>query len=63
MSGCWCKDPKERPHFSELCSLMDQHLSMVSDYTELNMELVEEPEVHGMAIHNFFMFQLTLGYF
>ena len=46
MSGCWCEYPEERPHFSELCTLMDKHLSMVSDYTELKMVLVEEPEVH-----------------
>ena len=49
MSGCWCEDPKERPHFNELCFLMDQHLSLVSDYTELKMILVEEPGVHGMG--------------
>ena len=49
MSGCWCEDPEERPHFSELCTLMDQQLSMVSDYTELKMVLEEEPEVHGMG--------------
>ena len=47
MGRCWCEDPEDRPHFSELSSLMDHNLSLVSDYTELEMVLMEEPEAHG----------------
>ena len=42
MARCWYVDPEERPNFSELCSIMDQFLSLVSDYTELKMVLVED---------------------
>ena len=42
MSRCWYADPKERPHFRELCSIMDQLLSQFADYTELVMVLTEE---------------------
>ena len=42
MARCWYIAPEERPSFSELCSIMDQFLTMVSDYTELKMVLVED---------------------
>ena len=42
MARCWCADPKERPDFIELCSIMDQFLGLISEYTELRMELVED---------------------
>ena len=35
-------DPEERPGFSELCSLMEQFLSLVCDYSEFKMVLVED---------------------
>ena len=47
MAQCWCENPKYRPDFSELSSTMDQFLSLVSDYTELEMVLSED--VHGMS--------------
>ena len=49
MTRCWCKNPGERPDFSELCSIMDRFLNQLSDFTELRMELVEEQsqEHHG----------------
>ena len=49
MARCWCVNPDERPGFSELCPIMDSQLSLVSDYTELRMVLVQEqPDIHGM---------------
>ena len=51
MARCWCDNPEERPGFSELCSIIDLQLSLVSDYTELRMVLVQEqPDVHGMRV-------------
>ena len=52
MLHCWLVDPKERPGFSELCSIMDQFLSQIADYTELVMVLTKEqiedqPKEHG----------------
>ena len=52
MTQCWYADAEERPHFSELCSIMDQLLSQIADYTELIMVLTNEqvedqPEKHG----------------
>ena len=44
MSQCWCENPKDRPDFSELSSIMDQSLSLVSNYTELEMVLYEDVE-------------------
>ena len=55
MARCWCDDPEERPGFSELCSIMDLQLSLVSDYTELRMVLVQEqPDIHGMRVAGLF---------
>ena len=49
MSKCWLENPKDRPDFNELCSIMDHSLSLISDYVELNMVLVEHKEEdHGM---------------
>ena len=42
MARCWYADPQDRPGFSELCSIMEQFLSLVSDYTELKMVLLED---------------------
>ena len=53
MSKCWLENPEDRPDFSELCSIMDQFLSLISDYAELNIVLVEEKE------ENFGMHYLT----
>ena len=51
MVRCWCGNPEERPGFSELCSILDQQLSLVSDYSELKMALPEEQlDVHGMRV-------------
>ena len=44
MSQCWCENTINRPKFSELSSIMDQSLSLVSDYTELGMVLYEDDE-------------------
>ena len=41
MARCWYVDPEERPCFNDLCSMMEQFLSLISDYTELKMVLVD----------------------
>ena len=44
MARCWYADPEERPDFSELCTIMEQFLSLVADYTEPKIELIEAVE-------------------
>ena len=51
MARCWCENPEHRPQFKEICSIMDQLLTVISDYTELRMVLVDHEEhtdVHGV---------------
>ena len=49
MARCWYVDPKERPGFSDLCSITEQFLSLISDYAELKMVLVED--VNGRCLN------------
>ena len=39
MRKCWRADPAERPTFSELASILDRFLQLVTDYAELTMTL------------------------
>ena len=39
MRKCWRADPAERPTFSELASILDRFLELVTDYAELTMTL------------------------
>ena len=39
MRRCWRADPAQRPTFSELASILDRFLQLVTDYTELTMTL------------------------
>ena len=42
MSRCWNETPEDRPGFSELHSIMDNFLSLVSGYTLLRMAVVQD---------------------
>ena len=48
MARCWYVDPEERLGFSDLCSVMEQFLSLIPECTELKMVLVEG--VHGKCL-------------
>ena len=39
MRRCWQANPAERPTFSELASILDRFLQLVTDYAELTMTL------------------------
>ena len=39
MRRCWRADPAQRPTFSELASILERFLQLVTDYTELTMTL------------------------
>ena len=50
MRRCWRADPAQRPTFSELASILDRFLQLVTDYTELTMTLPAseaDPEYEG----------------
>ena len=50
MRRCWRADPAQRPTFSELTSILDRFLQLVTDYTELTMTLPAseaDPEYEG----------------
>ena len=48
MAQCWYVDPEVRPSFNNLCSIMERFLSVISDYREMRMVLVED--VNGMCL-------------
>ena len=47
MAQCWNEDPEKRPTFSELNSITEQFLNLISDYTELSMALTGD--ITGMC--------------
>ena len=53
MRRCWRADPAQRPTFSELASILERFLQLVTDYTELTMTLPAseaDPEYEDVQI-------------
>ena len=55
MRKCWRADPAQRPTFSELASILDRFLQLVTDYAELTMALPvreADPEYEDVKIRD-----------
>ncbi len=49
MRKCWREDPKERPTFSQLSSIVERLLTSIAGYTELGMVLVDTSQEEELS--------------
>ncbi len=50
MARCWYEDSEERPSFNELAAELENVLTIMVGYVELNMELVITEDEHSKQL-------------
>ena len=51
MARCWYEDSEERPSFNELAAELENVLTIMVGYVELNMELVITEDEHSKQLY------------